>query len=65
MEALAKFLVGMEFDFDIQLILKKEDVPGCALNTKDQEQQPRLGWSSWLKTRAFTADDSQVVLRTQ
>jgi type VI secretion system protein ImpH len=65
MEALAKFLVGMEFDFDIQLILKKEEVPGCSLNTKDQEQQPRLGWSSWLKTRAFTADDSQVVLRTQ
>jgi type VI secretion system protein ImpH len=63
--ALARFLVGMEFDFDIQLILEKEEVPGCALNARDQAQQPRLGWTSWLKTRPFTMDDSQVVLQVK
>lgn len=63
--ALARFLVGMEFDFDLQLILKKEEVPGCALNTRDQESQPRLGWTSWLKTQSFKRDDEQVVLQVK
>lgn len=61
--ALARFLVGMELDFDIQLVLKKEDVPASVLNTREQGQQPRLGWTSWLKTQPFINDDSQVVLQ--
>jgi type VI secretion system protein ImpH len=61
MTALARFLVGLEFDFDIQLTLKKEEVPDCKMRT-NEESQPRLGWTTWLKTKPFKQDDSQVVL---
>ena len=57
----ARVLAGLELDFDAQLILKKEEVPTCILTTRAR-RRPMLGWTAWLKTRAFTENDSQVVL---
>lgn len=59
--SLARFLVGLEFDFDVQLILKAQDVPASRLGD-DRDVGPLLGWTSWLKTREFEHDDSQLVL---
>ncbi len=59
-----RLLVGMEFDFDLQLILKAEEVPGCILSSH-AKHRPMLGWTTWLKTRPFTQDDSQVVLNVK
>lgn len=56
---LIRFLAGQEFDFDVQLVLRKGDVPFCKLS---QPANPRLGWTTWLKTKPFRADDEQVVL---
>lgn len=56
---LTRFLAGQEFDFDLQLILHRAEVPACKLSAKTS---PRLGWTSWLKTKPFTTDDDQVVL---
>ena len=56
---LTRFLIGQEFDFDVQLILKKEEVPACRLK---QSAQPLLGWTTWLKTKEFFHDDEQVIL---
>jgi len=58
---LARFLSGLEFDFDIQLILKKEEVPGCSLAT-GAEAPPMLGWTTWMKTGDLPEDASEVVL---
>jgi len=58
---MVRLLVGLELDFDAQLILKAEEVPFCVLTTPG-DHGPRLGWSSWLKTREFVRDDDQVVL---
>ncbi len=55
------FMVGLEFDFDAQLILKAEQVPSCILTTR-AKRRPMLGWTSWLKTKPFTEDDKQLVL---
>ncbi|MCA9008845.1 MAG: type VI secretion system baseplate subunit TssG [Planctomycetaceae bacterium] len=44
---LIRFYAGINRDFDIQLILKKEDVPVCCL-TDDISNEPRLGWTTWL-----------------
>lgn len=61
---LLRLLVGLEFDFDLQLVLKAEAVPFCVLDT-GSEYAPRLGWTSWLKTREFLGDDDQLVLSSE
>lgn len=59
--SLARYLAGAELDFDMQLTLKASEVPGCVLTTR-AKRKPMLGWTTWLKTQPFSADDSQVVL---
>jgi len=41
--------------FDLNLILKKEEVPDLLLGKSSY-----LGWSTWLKLKPFTKDDQQV-----
>ncbi|HYO62035.1 MAG TPA: type VI secretion system baseplate subunit TssG [Pyrinomonadaceae bacterium] len=60
---LTRFLVGVEFDFDVQLVLRAEEVPATVLTTRAR-RRPQLGWTTWLKTQPFAHDDSQVVLNT-
>ena len=57
---LARFAAGAELDFDIQLVLKAEEVPACSLG--GGASPPMLGWTTWLKTQPFGGDDSQVLL---
>lgn len=55
-----RYIVGQEFDFDVQLILKAEEVPGCQLGAKGS-RAPRLGWTTWLKTKEFSKDAEDAV----
>lgn len=55
----ARLFAGLEFDFDIQLVLKKEEVPPCQLGGG---ALPRLGWTTWLQTQELSEDPSEVVL---
>jgi len=64
MMELIKFLAGPEFDFDAQLALKAEEVPGTVLTTRAR-RRPMLSWNTWLKTREFTEDDTQVILSSR
>jgi len=58
---LTRFMVGLELDFDLQLILRKDDVPMCQLSA--QAAVPAmLGWTSWALTGKAKEDASQVVL---
>jgi type VI secretion system protein ImpH len=56
----ARFFVGQEFDFDIQLVLKAPEVPWCRLG-EPGEHAPRLGWSTWLKTEEFAHNAEDAV----
>lgn len=62
LRSIISFMVGMEFDFDVQLSLAAKQVPGMILTTR-AVRRPVLGWTSWLKTKPFKQDDEQVVLR--
>ncbi|HQG31621.1 MAG TPA: type VI secretion system baseplate subunit TssG [Deltaproteobacteria bacterium] len=42
---LVKYMVGMEFEFDIRITLRKDEVPACELGKKEWQ----LGRSTWLK----------------
>ncbi len=59
--AATRMFVGQECDFDVQLVLRGEEVPYCKLG-EGGERAPRLGWSAWLKTREFDQDSDAVVL---
>jgi type VI secretion system protein ImpH len=64
LKSIISFMVGLEFDFDIQLILKAKEVPGCILTTRAM-RRPMLGWTSFLKTKPFKQDDKQLVLQME
>jgi type VI secretion system protein ImpH len=58
--ATVTFYVRAEPGFAFRLVLKKEEVPALRLSAAEGAF---LGWTSWLKTRAFAKDDAQVRLR--
>jgi type VI secretion system protein ImpH len=63
MRSIIRFMNGLEFDFDVQLILQAKQVPSTILTTRAR-RRPMLGWTSFLKTKPFQEDDDQVVLQT-
>jgi type VI secretion system protein ImpH len=58
---LTRFYVGQELDVSFRFILQAAEVPESYLSAR---HGPRLGWTSWLKTRAFSEDDSQVQIKS-
>lgn len=61
LRALTKFFSNGEIDFEVQLILKREDVPPCELGA-DGDAAPRLGWVTWAKTASKEADAGDTIL---
>ena len=59
--SIVKFMVGLEFDYDIQLVLKNTQVPASILTTRAM-RRPMLGWTSFLKTTPVAKDDDQLIL---
>jgi len=52
--------VGPTLTFDVQLVLRAAEVPECQLSG-DEETGPRLGWNTWLTSRAPVADVDDAV----
>jgi len=59
-EALIRLFAERPLEFEIQPILKKEEVPLCEL-TRDLSNAPRLGWLGWLKVSEFRQDADDAV----
>lgn len=49
MFALVRFMVGVEYEFEIRLILKRDQVAPCSLGGGGSAFAPMLGWSTWIK----------------
>ncbi len=64
LKSIVKFVVGLELDFDVQLILQAKQVPGTILTTRAM-RRPMLGWTSFLKSKPFKNDNEQVVLQME
>jgi type VI secretion system protein ImpH len=54
-----RFFCGVEFDFDAELRLLPEHVPESRLGG---DEGPRLGWTSWLKTKPYEGEAAIVRL---
>ncbi len=59
LKALASFFAGEEFDVEVQLILKRREVPVCELESDGGQQ---LGWTSWVKSQDFQRDPGDTIL---
>jgi type VI secretion system protein ImpH len=61
---LVRFYARAELDFDVQLILKAEEVPWCQMS-RDPASAAQLGRYAWLKQRELPRDADQAVFRPQ
>lgn len=62
LRALTRFFSGDELEFEVQLILRREEVPPCELGS-EQEASPMLGWLSWMHSRAtFDRNPGDTIL---
>jgi type VI secretion system protein ImpH len=54
LRALTRFFGNDQFDFEIQLVLVRDDAPLCRL---DEDEAPLpLGWCTWLRTAPLNRD---------
>ena len=49
LRSLIRFFAGNEVDFELELVLKKEEAPLCELGG-DGPTAPRLGWLTWARS---------------
>ena len=59
LRTVARFFSHDQFDFEMQLVLAREDVPGCVIGADDT---PPLGWRTWLRTKPFAHDADDTIL---
>jgi type VI secretion system protein ImpH len=52
---------GEDIEYELQIILKREEVPGCELG--EEQATVQLGWFTWMKSNAaFDRDPGDTVL---
>jgi type VI secretion system protein ImpH len=62
---LTEFFSRREIDFELQLILLREETPGIVLDYEGLSNEPLLGWTTWLKHAPMTRDPADTVLQLQ
>ena len=62
LHGLLGFFAGAEFDFEVQLILKRDEVPACELGAEGSAG-PQLGWVTWMKSTPFGRDPGDTILQ--
>lgn len=72
LKALARLFGGPTIDFEVKLILAKDEVPECHIGprppaVREEEEftleNIQLGWTSWVKTAPRHADAADAILR--
>lgn len=57
---MVRLYAGIALDFDVQLVLKKAEVPNCHLEG-DPDFGARLGWNTWLSSEPHDSDPDDAV----
>jgi type VI secretion system protein ImpH len=61
---LIRFYVGPGVDFDLQVVLRKEDVPECQM-TSDMTRGPLLGRNTWIRSQPFEHDAEDAIFEAR
>jgi type VI secretion system protein ImpH len=62
LQQMTRTFVGLEFDFDVQLVLRWDEVPWCRLGS--QRDPPRLGWNTWVRCKPFAREVDDAVFQS-
>jgi type VI secretion system protein ImpH len=62
LKALVAYYSNHELDFELQLVLKRDEAPACDLGKAAEQQAPRLGWTSWIKTAPMQRDPDEAII---
>ena len=68
LRAITRFFAGDEIDFEVQLVLKRDEVPACELAdllSMREKVAPQLGWLTWVKSAPMGRDPGDTILRIQ
>jgi type VI secretion system protein ImpH len=61
LRSLTRFFSDDQFEFEVQPVLRKDEVPPCLPG--DDAAEFRLGWSTWLRTREPEHDMEDTLIR--
>ncbi len=64
LQELALFWSRREIDFEIQLILDRDETPPVLLDNGETEG-PMLGWTTWIKNAPLGRDPNETILQLQ
>jgi type VI secretion system protein ImpH len=62
LRSLVKFYFNDQLDFELQLVLRRDETPACELGSLG-EAAPRLGWVSWAKSAPLGRDPGETILK--
>ena len=60
LRSLLRFWTNEEIDFEVQLILEREEVPQCQLGG-DGDSAPQLGWVTWMKSKPMDRHPEETI----
>jgi type VI secretion system protein ImpH len=60
LRALLRFWTNEEIDFEVQLILQREEVPPCQLGGEG-DTAPKLGWVTWMKSKPMERHPEETI----
>lgn len=55
---LTRLYAGAEWEFDVQVVLRRDETPGCQLGDRSY-----LGWNTWVRSLPPTRDATEAVFR--
>ena len=59
---LVRAYAGPDLAFDVQVILRREDVPSLQMRAGEDAAAPRLGWNTWAKGLPALQDSHDIIL---
>jgi type VI secretion system protein ImpH len=60
LRSLLRFWTNEEIDFEVQLILEREEVPRCQLGGEG-DSAPQLGWVTWMKSKPMQRHPEETI----